>query len=190
MDTVVGQWRCLLTMGGPAKLALLMPGKDCGSTSDRLDALEKAVSKAAFSRMFGLVLTDNGAEFSDCAAIERSALPGAAKRCSVYNPSRRADVSGNRAAQDPAEGARRGFDRLSGPDCAVLMSHLNSEPRPSLGGMCAIDMLLAAYGDAACSTRFEKVPYGGLLMSPAAIDASAGAARAAGAVAPRNPKTQ
>ena len=66
------------------------------------------------------------------------------------------------------------FDRLSGPDCAVLMSHLNSEPRPSLGGMCAIDMLLAAYGDDGRALLdalgIEKVPYGGLLMSPAAIE--------------------
>ncbi len=37
------------------------------------------------------------------------------------------------------------FDRLTARDCAVLMSR--SEPRPALGGMCAIDMLLAALGD-------------------------------------------
>lgn len=44
------------------------------------------------------------------------------------------------------------------------MSQLNSEPRPSLGGMCAIDMLLAALG-------VEKVPYGELNMTAEAIEA-------------------
>ena len=55
------------------------------------------------------------------------------------------------------------------------MSHLNSEPRPSLGGMCAIDMLLAALGDdgRALSTRWgSKVPYGELDMSVGAIEAA------------------
>ena len=187
MDTVVGlksDRRCLLTLyQRPCKfqLALLMPGKDCGSTSDRLDALEKAVGKAAFSRMFGLVLTDNGAEFSDCAAIERSALPGAAKRCSVYYCDARQSQQKGGCERNHVElrkilpkGRGISFDRLSGPDCAVLMSHLNSEPRPSLGGMCAIDMLLAAYGDDGRALLdalgIEKVPYGGLLMSPAAIE--------------------
>ena len=60
------------------------------------------------------------------------------------------------------------FDRLGGRDCAVLMSHLNSEPRPSLGGMCAIDMLLAALGDA---LGVEKVPYGELDMTVGAVEA-------------------
>ena len=187
MDTVVGlksDRRCLLTLyQRPCKfqLALLMPGKDCGSTSDRLDALERAVGKAAFSRMFGLVLTDNGAEFSDCAAIERSALLGAAKRCSVYYCDARQSQQKGGCERNHVElrkilpkGRGISFDRLSGPDCAVLMSHLNSEPRPSLGGMCAIDMLLAAYGDDGRALLdalgIEKVPYGGLLMSPAAIE--------------------
>ena len=35
------------------QLALLMPGKDAASTEGALDALEKAVGKAAFARMFG-----------------------------------------------------------------------------------------------------------------------------------------
>lgn len=42
------------------------------------------------------------------------------------------------------------------------MSQLNSEPRPSLGGMCAIDMLLAALGadgrELLDALGVEKVP--------------------------------
>ena len=46
-----------------------------------LDALEAAVGGAAFRRMPGLILTDNGAEFSDWESPERSCLPGAGARC-------------------------------------------------------------------------------------------------------------
>lgn len=65
------------------------------------------------------------------------------------------------------------FDRLTGRDCAVLMSQLNSEPRPSLGGMCAIDMPLAALGadgrELLDALGVEKVPYGELDMTVGAL---------------------
>ena len=55
------------------------------------------------------------------------------------------------------------------------MSHLNSEPRPSLGGMCAIDMLLAALGDDGRelldALGVEEVPYGELDMTVGAVEA-------------------
>lgn len=125
--------------------------------------------------MFGLVLTDNGAEFSDCDAIERSAPPGPPRRCSVYCCDARGSQQRGGCERNHVEvrkilprGRGIGFDRLFGCDCAVLMSHLNSEPRPSLGGMRAIDMLVAAYGDDGRALLdapgIEKVPYGGPLM--------------------------
>ena len=89
MDTVIGlksDRRCLLTLYLRAfklQIALLMPDKAAASTESALDMLEKAAPKA-FRRLFSLLLTDNGAEFSDCEAIERSALDPAARRCSAY----------------------------------------------------------------------------------------------------------
>ena len=57
------------------------------------------------------------------------------------------------------------------------MSQLNSEPRPSLGGMCAIDMLLAALGadgrELLDALGVEKVPYGELDMTVGGIEAAA-----------------
>lgn len=66
------------------------------------------------------------------------------------------------------------FDRLDARDCAALMSHLDSEPRPALGGMCAIDMLLAALGDDGRelldALGIGKVAYGDLDMTIGAIE--------------------
>ena len=59
------------------------------------------------------------------------------------------------------------------------MSHLNSEPRPSLGGMCAIDMLLAALGadgrELLDALGVGKVPYGELDMTVGAVEADVNA---------------
>lgn len=187
MDTVIGlrsDRRCLLTLYLRAfrfQLALLMPDKTAASTESALDMLERAAPRA-FARLFPLLLTDNGAEFSDCAAIERSALDPAARRCSVYYCDARQSQQKGGCERNHVEvrkilpkGRGISFDRLGGRDCAVLMSHLNSEPRPSLGGMCAIDMLLAALGadgrELLDALGVEKVPYGELDMTVGAVEA-------------------
>ena len=44
---------------------------------------------------------------------------------------------------------RTSFERLTKRQRAVLMSHINSGPRPSLGGLCAIQLFQYAHKDAA-----------------------------------------
>lgn len=188
MDTVVGlksDRRCLLTLYLRAfkfQVALLMPDKTAASTGSALDMLERAAPKA-FRRLFSLLLTDNGAEFADCAGIERSALDPSARRCTAYYCDARQSQQKGGCERNHVElrkilpkGRGISFDRLGGRDCAVLMSQLNSEPRPSLGGMCAIDMLLAALGDDGRglldALGVEKVPYGELDMTVGAIEAA------------------
>lgn len=188
MDTVAGlksDRRCLLTLYSRPfrfQLALLMPGKTAEAARARLDELEKAAPNA-FARLFPLLLTDNGAEFSDCAGIERSALDPAAGRCSVYYCDVRQSQQKGGCERNHVElrkllpkGRGISFDRLTGRDCAVLMSQLNSEPRPSLGGMCAIDMLLAALGadgrELLDALGVGKVTDGELDMTVGAIEAA------------------
>ena len=187
MDTVVGlksDRRCLLTLYLRAfrfQLALPMPDKTAASTGSALDMLEKAAPKA-FRRLFPLLLTDNGAEFADCGGIERSSLDPAARRCSAFYCDARQSQQKGGCERNHVElrkilpkGRGISFDRLGGRDCAVLMSQLNSEPRPSLGGMCAIDMLLAALGadgrELLDALGVEKVPYEELNMTVEAIEA-------------------
>ena len=158
MDTVIGKKddsQCLLTLYlRPYKLqlALLLPEKSSSAVAAALDMLEEALGKAGFQRFFGLVLTDNGAEFADFEAIEKSALPGKKGRCKVYYCDVRASQQKAGCEKNHVEirrilpkGRAIGFDDLAAADAAVVMSQVNSMPRPSLGGMCPIQMLLAAH---------------------------------------------
>ena len=87
MDAVIGRAsdrQCVLTIylrRCRAQLRLLLPERSSSAAAAALDALEAAVGGAAFRRMPGLILTDNGAEFSDWESPERSCLPGAGARC-------------------------------------------------------------------------------------------------------------
>ena len=185
MDTVIGlktDHQCLLTLYlKPFKfqLVLLMPDKTTAATKSTLDELEKA-SPDAFRTLMSLILTDNGVEFANCAEIEHSALENA-KRCSIYYCDVRQSQQKGSCERNHVEvrkilpkGKGISFDRLTKHDCATIMSHLNSEPRPSLGNMCAIDMLLAALGDTGQkfldALGIKKIAYEQLLMSVDAIE--------------------
>ena len=158
MDTVIGRRsdsQCILTLYlRPYKLqlALLLPEKSSSAVAAALDMLERAVGKGAFQRFFGLVLTDNGTEFADFEAIEKSALPGKRSRCKVYYCDVRASQQKAGCEKNHVEirrilpkGRAISFDDLVAADAVVAMSQVNSMPRPSLGGMCPIQMLLAAH---------------------------------------------
>ncbi len=69
------------------------------------------------------------------------------------------------------------FDDLDAEDMAVLMSHVNSNPRASLGGLAPLQMLKAVHGeeDAAAlmaALGIEEVPRGRLVLRPEALDAA------------------
>ena len=112
------------------------------------------------------MLTDNGPEFSDLEAIERSAL-GAGPRCRVYYcDARQSQQKGGlraqprRAQEAPAQRAGVSFDTLDGRDCAELMSQLNSEPRRSLYGAPPSQLLRAAVPETAALLDAERAGRG------------------------------
>lgn len=187
MDCVIGRAadrQCVLTIYlrcCRVQICLLLPEKSSSAVAAALDVLETAVGKGAFQRMFGLVLTDNGAEFSDWGSIERSCLPGRAARCRVYYCDVRQSQQKGGCERNHVElrkllPKRRGisFDDLEAADMAVAMSQLNSEPRPSMAFMPPLRALLAAYGaDGAAlmaALGVEEVPYGELMLDVEAVN--------------------
>lgn len=187
MDTVIGRARdakCLLTLylrPCKAQLALLLEGKEADAVASALDGLERALGAGIFSRLLGTILTDNGPEFSDAGAIERSAL-GDAPRCRAFYCDVRASQQKGACERNHVElrkllpkGRGISFDGLEPRDCAVLMSHLNSQPRPSLMGLSPLALLRAAEPEAAEALMdalgIEEVPYGRLDMTLGAINA-------------------
>ena len=187
IDTVIGRSRDskrLLTLYlRPFKLqlALLMESGASCEPPAQLDMLEPGLGKEAFRSLFGTVLTDNGSEFSDAGAIERSALPGRARRLSLFYCDARQSQQKGGCERNHVElrkllpkGRGIAFDDLERADTAVVMSQLNSEPRPSLGGLSPIRMLLAARGDEGAALLdllgIEEVPYESLDLTPRAVD--------------------
>lgn len=89
MDTVMGRKfdkPCLLTLYlRPSKFqfVFMLPEKTNEAVTLALDEMEHLIGRRAFKRLFGLILTDNGTEFSNMRPIERSKV-GASDRTKVY----------------------------------------------------------------------------------------------------------
>lgn len=186
MDTVIGRardLRCLLTLHlRPYRfqLMLLLREKTLREVRDRLDWLEEGLGADGYRRLFDPLLTDNGAEFSDHGALERSALDGSRRRSRVFYCDVRQSQQKGACERNHVEirkvlpkGRGISFDGLCDEDARLLMSHVNSEPRPSLGGMSPMRMLRAA--DPALAERLfrllgiREVPTAELNLTPGLI---------------------
>jgi len=107
------------------------------------------ILKGRFKKLFPVVLTDRGNEFSDIAGMEKGA--GGKKRCKVYfcdpqRPDQKAQCE--RAHVDVRKILPKRvttLDALRPWDMALIFSHVNSVPRPSLGGIAPIVLAMAIF---------------------------------------------
>lgn len=187
MDTVMGRARdeqCLLTLFlRPCKVqvTLLLPEKTSSAVASALDSLERSLGKRLFERLFGIVLTDNGVEFADTAAIEASVSRSDARSrvyyCDVRASQQKGACERNHVELRKMLPKRRGisFDELTERDCAFVMSYVNSQPPPSLMGMSPLGMLRAADAeahDALCAALgMQEIPFDELTLTLEAVNA-------------------
>ena len=158
--------------------AFLALGEDA-CAADALKGVRAVLGADGARRVFRAVLTDNGAEFSDEAAVAALLGEGPGETRLFYCDPGRSDQKGAcernhveiRKLLPKGRGLR--FDRLVPADLALAMSHVNSEPRGALGfatparafrAMLGADAeaLLDAYG-------VEDVPLDGLDLTPGLI---------------------
>ena len=164
LDTVIGSisGKVLYTMIFPATglaLAFLRDRRTAQTTTRLFNMLWGAAGPALFVALFRAILTDNGPEFSDPYMIENW------RPDPDHNPTR-IEPRGVRvwftdpycATQKPHiervhEEIRRvlvkgvSFNPLTQDGVNLIMSHVNSYTRPTLGNRCAYDLFVEKHGE-------------------------------------------
>lgn len=150
-DVMVAQMDCvegskesesvLLTLHFPVfhlQLAILLPHHTSDCVIEALDKIEKILGKDLFGMIFQVILTDNGHEFNNIEAIERSVFGG--KRTTVfYCEPNRAEQKGHCECNHKyiryfiPKGTN--MNNYSQNMISLMMNHINSTPRKSLGGL-------------------------------------------------------
>ena len=186
MDTVEGAREdsaCLLTLlHRPSRLQLALPleEKTAGCVADALEGVRAILGADGTRRVFRAVLTDNGAEFSDEAAIAALLGEGPGETRLFYCDPGRSDQKGA-CERNHVEirkllpkGAGIRFDRLVPADLALAMSHVNSEPRGALGFATPARAFRAMLGEDAAALLdaygVGDVPLGDLDLTPGLIE--------------------
>ena len=138
------------------QLALLLDAHDCAHVKEALRSIRSAMPERMHGRWMRVVLVDNGEEFSDEDGIgellgEKAGEGGREVRLHYCDP-RQSQQKGSceKNHTEIRQILEKGlfvFDELEHADMSVLMSHVNSNPRESLGGKSPIQMLRFVYGE-------------------------------------------
>lgn len=144
MDTVLGcegSRKVLLTFhfdGCSFMMAYLLDSKEARHVKAVFDSIEHAIGTFSFSSAFPLVLTDRGKEFQSPDALEcgqenlvRTSIYYCDPMCSWQKP--HCEKNHEYIRKICPKGTS--FDSCSQRDVNRMMSHINSAPRQSLGGL-------------------------------------------------------
>lgn len=132
-------------------LAFLRNQNDAQSVIDIFDNLEDILKMDTFKKLFVVILTDNGTEFSNPSEIEISKITGEERTKVFYCEPRRSDQKGS--CEVNHEFIRRilpkktSFDNLTQEDINLMMSHINSYKRKKLNDCSPIQLFSLMYGN-------------------------------------------
>jgi len=154
MDSVEGKkgGKVLLTIHFVDTSFMLMfirDANDSKSVRECFNLIFDAVGADYFKRLFSVILTDNGSEFSDPNSIER--IQGTEKLtnifyCYPYSAFQKPEVENNHELIRRVIPKGKSMDDLTQADIALLMSHVNSYSRKKLNDQSPYDAFSSRYG--------------------------------------------
>ena len=155
MDSVLGGvgGKVLLTMhfnNCGLMLAFLRNANNSQSVIDIFNMMEGRLTFAVFQKLFPVILTDNGSEFSNPTVLETSSISGAQRTrifyCNPYSSWQKGHVENNHLNLRKVLPKGRSFENLTQADINLMLSHVNSFARKSLNDVPAITLFETIYG--------------------------------------------
>ena len=155
MDSVLGRpgGKTLLTLqfNNCSMMWLFLRERNTSqSVIDEFNRMEQLFGFKMFCVLFPVILTDNGAEFSNPLALEFSPFNGRRRTrifyCDPYSAYQKGHVENNHLNLRRILEKRTSFDELQQSDMSRVMSHMNSFARKSLNNVPSITLFETIYG--------------------------------------------
>lgn len=155
MDTVEGTkgGKVLLTIFFTQSDLMLMYLRDHNTSQSVIDVfntLDEILGRETFMRLFPLILTDNGSEFSNPKAIEYDAYGEQRTKifyCEPFSPHQKPEIERNHEFIRMVLPKGMSFDHLTQPYVNLLTCHVNSLIRKKLNDRSAITTFNFFQGD-------------------------------------------
>lgn len=156
MDSVIGikGGKCLLTIhfvDCSLMLAFLRDANTSKSVIDVFNQLDKLLAKDTFSRLFPVILTDNGSEFSNPKAIEYRESPPFWRTnvfyCDAGSPYQKGAIEVNHELIRRVLPKGTSFNELTQEDINLMMNHINSYKRKKLNNRSLYETFSFYHGE-------------------------------------------
>jgi len=178
MDSVIGRigGKVLLTMMFKScdfMLAFIRPRNTSQSVIDIFNELYLMIGAQTFRTLFPLILTDNGSEFSNPAALEFDTQGNRRTRiyyCDPYASFQKPSIELNHEFIRKILPKGKSFDELTQEKTNLMMSHINSYSREKLGDKSPFDVFTFLYGNEIPERLgFLKIPPNDILLKPSLL---------------------
>jgi len=178
MDSVIGRvgGKVLLTLlfrDCSLMLAFLRDRNDSQSVIDAFARLWDLAGPDLFRRLFPVLLTDNGSEFSNPLALENA--PDGTPRARLFycDPCaswQKGRVERNHELLRLILPRGSSFDGLTQADVAIALSHINSYSRPALNDRAPFDLFSFTYGAGLlASLGIVRIPANRIVLKPSLL---------------------
>lgn len=155
-------------------LAFLRDANDSQSVIDIFDRLYLELRPDRFSSLMPLILTDNGSEFSNPKAIEYDRQGNLRTRvfyCDASSPGQKGSAEKNHEFIRYVLPKGTSFDHLTQGEISLLMDHINSYSRESLGNKCPYELFEFLYGaDLLRALGCHRIPPNEVDLTPALLN--------------------
>ncbi|MEG0865396.1 MAG: helix-turn-helix domain-containing protein [Clostridia bacterium] len=177
MDTVIGRVGGKVIMTFDFTLCnfmfgILLDNKTSSAVAFAIKRLKQALDNAPlpFVKLFPVILTDNGGEFSDVFAIENN-IDGVQEShlffCDPETPSQKPHVEKNHTILRDIVPSGSSFDDFTQKTVNMIFSHVNAIARKSLNGKSPFDVFAFTFGaDAALTLGIHHVDVADVIQSP------------------------
>lgn len=178
IDSLLGRvgGKVLLTMmfkSCDLMLAFIRERNTSQSVIDVFNRLDESLGRQLFSRLFSVLLADNGSEFSNPKALEFDALGSMRLRvfyCDPYASYQKPNVELNHEFVRKFLPKGASFDNLSQADIDLMMSHINSYSREKLGDKSPFDVFGFIYGyDVLEKLGIRRIQPNKILLKPSLL---------------------
>jgi IS30 family transposase len=156
MDTLIGKIRdskCILSLHIPKikfQFYFLLNGKDSSDVTNKLNEILNIIGIDNYKKIFGVILTDNGSEFTDIRGIEMDPDTGEVKTnlyfCHPGACGEKGSCERNHELFRYIIPKGTSFDGLTQEHLNIITSHVNSYKRKSTDYSTPLELFRAYFG--------------------------------------------
>jgi len=180
MDSVMGNkgGKCLLTIhfvDCSLMLAYLRDANTSKSVTDVFEMIYNALGKESFKKLFPVILTDNGSEFSNPKAIEYGSEGFTGLRTQVFycdagSPFQKGAIEVNHELIRRILPKGTSFNNLTQEDISLMMNHINSYKRKKLNNRSPYEAFSFFHGEEVLhKLGCSPIANGDIMLKPALL---------------------